>query len=234
MPIFNAALDDAFSSIMKIASGSRTHPIIAKFIDWLSKGGNMLKKTTDFRMTYEVPILPGDTALIEPYLIDMQRRLSRDPSMLTIDPHALVFGVAAFLFDLVVLRNYLERGPKDDITIYNIIIGAGDHSMQKAENKVPLTSWIIRRSTLPEQALAACQGVNDTVASNDTWRFALANPECIKFTKDLPLRYDAPLASMITDTGDVFVWPETNVSGLTGGPPYEQPQILVPRPKRRC
>lgn len=85
----------------------------------------------DWHMRYQIPILLGDSSLIEPFLQDLHRRLvakheHNNSSGQNKSISGLVYGPGLMLFNLVILRIYLGRTAEDDDEIYQLVVEAAD------------------------------------------------------------------------------------------------------------
>lgn len=226
------ALEDAYPSILAILLQESEHPVIARLRAKMRGSGNKIpEKTTRFVSSHHCPILPGDASLLPSILVDIQRHYlyliqTREMVKDDIPIHALIHGAANLLFQIVILRLYLNRSPVDDRTIYHLI--AGD---RKDES-------IVRLPCHAEQAVAACDGAQDTRQAHHTDTALLY--ERILTPGPVDAVWDGPIAHVNTP-GGAFQWPLSGDNGLTGGnPAYQRGHIPEvprrkpkPQPKRR-
>lgn len=74
-----------------------------------------------FMFKFGVAILPGDESLIAPVLADLTTHLSKQPVPLAkFDIRDRLMGPGFLLFQLIVVREYLQRDPVDDMTIWRL------------------------------------------------------------------------------------------------------------------
>lgn len=72
-----------------------------------------------------LPIAMCDCALISPLLQDMLQQLQPLPSRQLTGKWlvlGLIYGPGPKLFQVVIMRTYLEREPEDDAQIYDLIV----------------------------------------------------------------------------------------------------------------
>ncbi|KAI0085310.1 hypothetical protein BDY19DRAFT_996853 [Irpex rosettiformis] len=150
-PEVTTALEDAFSTILVILCGEKDHPIIHRFTEHIRGGIPKPEDCMSFVHQFDTLILRGDLSLIHEHLVIMSQLMRR--RMQTGKLHAnagsrawtgdwisaLVNGPGNVLFQLVILRLYLERQASDDYEIYRIVIGAIDESIahKKLNNPTP-------------------------------------------------------------------------------------------------
>jgi hypothetical protein len=98
--------------------------------------GTKIDQAVDFHRSHPVPILPSDATLVTPHLQKLMGEVGVAPNR-----DLLIFGVAKVLFELVILRSYLDLTPAHDAHIYE--------------------AWgqklLHRRFTSEERALEACR-----------------------------------------------------------------------------
>lgn len=221
----------------------------------------------DWHRRFQIPILLGDSSLIEPFLQDLHHRLvakhEHNNSGQNKSISGLVYGPGLMLFNLVILRTYLGRTAEDDDEIYRLVVEAADdidlqrkeraelhdNTHKTTESSISITNAIkslqgdlynedtestimartriTRKLTIPEQAAAALQGVQDTTRLELTpsYRGPMPKASEIHIAKnaktDIDARFETPLAYVDSPIDDPHVWPPSQSPGLTGGPPYQ-------------
>lgn len=129
-PQLQTELENAFHTIMEVLTGKREHLIVRRFIQTVKRGIISPKRTAGWHLHLGIPVLEGDSSLVNPLLEDLKRRLRRLPdgehTAENIDSDALVYGPGLALFQLVILRMYLRRKPSDDDEIYRLVDRAVD------------------------------------------------------------------------------------------------------------
>jgi hypothetical protein len=171
--------------------------------------------------SFPVPNLPGDKSLIEDFLADLGVLLRKESKLISSNLHYLYIG--PILFHLVILREYLHKLPNNDHVIFQLV----------QQNRVH------RIWTSHKQALAACHGEEDS-SSTSPLRYApsplLYRLSVINDT-DIIISNDEILVAI--QSPEAVDW--TSGTALSGGPrkprrytpPYIQPTVPPPRPKRQ-
>ncbi|KAL1939097.1 hypothetical protein VTO73DRAFT_10357 [Trametes versicolor] len=215
-PEISSALADALPSIYNITSGRRDHPIMDRYRrDTPDMRIQEQRKAMDFATSCCFGILPGDASVIFTHMTELHKLLSATSGLSPDIPlTALAFGIGAVLFEVVILRIYLERPAEDDLAIYNLIMAQKDLNAPREATRPP-PPLIERALSLPEQVVAAFDGVLDN--KNPRHRFLLI------FWKDNlqscseELKFDGAIARVVNEDGEAFQWPATGDPGLTGG-----------------
>jgi hypothetical protein len=186
-----------------------------------SKRGPSVNDLLQFasRLSFSVPILPGDASLAEDFVTDLKIQICKTNN--NVDDYTIL-GVGYILFQLVILRTYLGRPPENDLDVFDLV-----HKKQ-----------VVRVWTSHEQALAACFGED---ASADAVFPSAPNPSvwAVKTVNDPGLAISDADALVAIKARQPFEW--QNRPGLTGGPHtprrYKPPQLRCvktgPRPKPR-
>lgn len=145
-PAVISAMEDALPSILSIALTACHHPLWDLFRQWTRSNGSGKKihKASDFLSSHQVPILPGDAALSEPFLVRLTRNGVSDTDA--------IFVIARILFGLVTLRTYLRLQPSHDAHIWKLW----------SEGKFK------RKLTPAEKALEACTMTRTEVGAGGT------------------------------------------------------------------
>ena len=223
------ALYESYSCICDILTGRQSHPITALFSTHMAQQRTKFLKANPNRRTttnnlleaascfpFWVPILPGDASLT----VDFMSSLLHHVGDQLIDDCAIE-GIGQALFNLVILRTYLDRPPENDLDIFEAV----------------RDGHIARIWTSHELALAAVRGEDD--ASRDAIFDTVPNPDLwgIKVVRDaaLELAEDHPFVAI----KQPITW--SHRPGLTGGslkprhykPPYLRLSKPGPRPKPR-
>ena len=98
--------------------------------------GTKIDQAVDFHRSHPIPTLPSDATIVTPYLKKLVAEVGVVPNR-----DLLIFGVAKVLFELVIIRSYLDLTPAHDAHIYE--------------------AWsqrlLHRRFTPEERALEACR-----------------------------------------------------------------------------
>ncbi|EMD39282.1 hypothetical protein CERSUDRAFT_122698 [Gelatoporia subvermispora B] len=244
-PALTDILDDAFHSIYQIVSGDRDHPVIRRFLDMSVAGGNKLSETSLWYTAHDIPILPGDQDLLQPYLMELEARLRKDGSSHKLDSTTLVFGPAHLLLSLVVLRTYLDCKPENDEEIYRIVVEIADSRKEQEHTSIVVEVLaskqlqvqlddpeedcklsIVRNLSVPEQALAALDGQEDTTDPGHI-HLALMHSDQLRPTAKLDARFDGPIATVLRGP-QPYTWGTRQDQAtsadykLTGGPKFER------------
>lgn len=172
---------------------------MSKLEDVIKGPANRLPdRVTTFLTSHFCNILPGDASLIPPLLVDIQRHYqstSKNGSGSRMSLHALIYGTANILFHIVIIRTYLGRLPMDDMTIYRLM-----------SSKLPGVP-IIRLPCDVEQALAACDGAEDTRKAHHT-DTAVLYTSILQASAIEPV-WDGLIACIHTATEHTFQWPSS-------------------------
>jgi len=223
------ALYESYSCICDILTGRQSHPITALFSTHMAQQRtNFLKANPNRHPTtnnllqaascfpFLVPILPGDASLTMDFMSSLLHHVGDQ----IIDDCAIE-GIGQALFNLVILRTYLDRPPENDLDIFEAV----------------RDGHIARVWTSHELALAAVRGEDDT--GRDAIFDTVPNPDLwgIKVVRDaaLELAEDHPFVAI----KQPITW--SHRPGLTGGslkprrykPPYLRLSKPGPRPKPR-
>ncbi|KAH9849131.1 hypothetical protein C2E23DRAFT_897161 [Lenzites betulinus] len=236
VPEISQALKRAFSSIKAIVSGQRPHPILEAFDEFVihtTKSGHTPENATRFATAYKLDILPGDSSLILQSLTQLQIVLAANPSSLEIPQDALVFGIGVVLFNLVIVRTYLERPPSDDLALYNLL-----RSSSTSQSPYRL----VRQLSHSEQALAACEGAQDTSDPQHT-ASAVLHLDILHPTSTPPI-FDGQVTVIESTNGSApYLWPQSQddglvddeeLPGLQAAPTPSTKPRPKPRPKKRA
>lgn len=209
------ALNDASDAVYDVLTGQRQHPLIDDFLKALGSAGNQALKALEFQSSLAIPILPGDAYLVEAFVTTLYQKLTRAshsaiPSM---DHLQVATGVGTVLFQLVVLRTYLDRGPCDDEMIYQLLRGTYQEPPSGGLQHKH-TPRIVRRLTVPEEALAAVKGLGPSAGVEELWGSHIPQPSeslhrFIKCVKKLECRFALPLAYVVTEDNTLFCWPQS-------------------------
>jgi hypothetical protein len=223
------ALYEAYSCIFDIVTGDQPHPIVQLFHAHMAQEQTKFHKANHNRtlthsavlrvasqFPFSVPILPGDASLAVDFMASLLYHVGEQ----FLDECAIEC-IGQALFNLVILRTYLDRPPENDLDIFEAV----------------KDGRISRVWTTHEQALAACYGEEDT--SPDAVFSITPNPDLcgVRVVQDVDLELveDRPLVAIRQPIN----W--TKRSGLAGGnlrprryrPPYLCPTEPGPRPKPR-
>jgi hypothetical protein len=95
-------------------------------------------------LDFSVPILRGDASLAEEFVVNLQCQIMQ--SSASSGGGYANLHITQLLFHLVILRTYLSRPPENDIDIFELV----------------RDGRVSRIWTVHEQALAACNGEDDT------------------------------------------------------------------------
>ena len=98
--------------------------------------GTKIDQAVNFHRSHPIPTLPSDATIVTPYLKKLVAEVGVAPNR-----DLLIFGVAKILFELVIIRSYLDLTPAHDAHIY------------EAWSK----KLLYRRFTPEERALEACR-----------------------------------------------------------------------------
>lgn len=236
-PPLKSMLENAFSSVFDIALGRRHHPVIEAFKAATKDraGGNKAIFADNWSMKYSVPLLQGDLSLLDEFITTAHRTFrahwesESETEPLLFDLDSLLHGPVRLLFDVVILRHYLERTPADDNQIFQLLFDAGESremSPPKPPNLDLRPYQVYRKRTVPEQVLAACAGYKTTAGSvtfGESWVTVIASlkksikPEHAAVSFVPPLVYIKPPGD-----GAPHMWFPSKAQGLTGGTPYEE------------
>jgi len=131
------AISDAYPKVLEIITGKISHPIIKFSKDaTMESTGTKIDQAVNFHRSHPIPILPSDATIVTPYLKKLMAEVGVTPNR-----DLLIFGVAKVLFELVIIRSYLNLTPAHDAHIYE--------------------AWsqrlLHRRFTPEERALEACR-----------------------------------------------------------------------------
>lgn len=174
-----------------------------------------------------VHLLPGDSSLVMSHLTRVRTLIHLHPSPLKIPEEALIFGIGVVLFDVVLVRTYLELPACNDTALYYLMVQAQGKQDQ-------LSTSIVRQLSHEEQALAACEGAHDT--SDPRIDSTLGpHPKFLQYTADQPT-FDSTIMRIVRSDGSAHVWPAPRDAGLTGGEPVSSDlpkPPLKPKPKPR-
>ncbi|KAK7676149.1 hypothetical protein QCA50_020900 [Cerrena zonata] len=161
--VIETALLEAFNCIVDLLCSPTTiNPIMVAFkYHWKSlKGGDKVKRTSEWLQDFHLPILPGDGNLVDRMIDKLFTKLKQSdsicPTWVNID--SLVFGPGKLLFLLVVMRVYLERSPQDDDEIARLIVGIPEAKVKPHSSVYKRHYCLLRRTTIPEYVLAATDG----------------------------------------------------------------------------
>ena len=168
-PSLTEALEDAVPSIIDIISGRRPFPILQDFRTYLAAtvGGNKIARASNFRSALSVPLLLGDESLIDPFVTRLHQSLVHNPSngVSASEAALLASAVGGVLFSTVIVRSYLERPAEDDQAIYCLLMS----NIRQSSSSLPSetsNARIIRRLTVPEEALATVLRMNEEERCN--------------------------------------------------------------------
>lgn len=178
------------------------------------KGGNKVEFVSDFGQKYRLPVLPGDSCLVDPFLERLLLQLTRS-KVQAMEPDTLVFGPAKLLFHLVITREYLERKPEDDAEICRIVIGEKGVDEESGELVYKQQYRIRRHPTIPEYVLAAMEGISE---SEDDITDIVPLVTVCKISNDLELRWThgtlAYVETLDEDKAE-YVWSQSRIAGMT-------------------
>ncbi|KAH9852176.1 hypothetical protein C2E23DRAFT_903981 [Lenzites betulinus] len=229
VPELSLALQDAFPTVMEILLGKQTHPVVEDFLSFMDgKSTDNPASITHFATRHRLNILPGDSSLVTDHLVRLRILLRTRTSILELPTDALVLGIAATLFDLVIMRTYLGRPPHDDLTLFSIIMSP--------RRSLGSGATVIRHLSHAEQAAAACEGAYDTKDPALT-SSTMLHPERLRLS-DTPLTFDGFIATITNADDSPYLWPISQDRGLTAGMTLngpsdhtDVPQKPKPRPK---
>ncbi|KAH9891607.1 hypothetical protein C8Q73DRAFT_791964 [Cubamyces lactineus] len=195
-----SALQQAASIVVEIITGARPHPVVGLFRTFMaSKNPRNPSDVTSFVSRYmPCDLLAGDESMISEHLVRLQEALQKSPSTLGFPEEALVFGIALFLFRLILLRTYLERKPSDDLALYNAL----------AQGDV----LVVRALSHSERAAAAYDGMRNTKNPSHSASTVLCEG-LLSPSPAMPV-FEGPIASIKTLDGDPYEWPASQDHGL--------------------
>lgn len=178
-------------------------------------GGDKVQRAFKFTLQFSLPILPADLSLVD----DIGSKIFTGLRKVNPRLGTLLLTPATILLQLVVLRVYLQRPASDDIQIYHLsrnLDVTERHNLDDHDTNIDAKCGSISRNlSIPEQVLAAGQGVSDT-------RSALIPPTmfcniALKLDKNIVLEHDFQPASPLTENGHAYTWHPSTEQGLTGG-----------------
>lgn len=167
----------------------------------------------DFATSCCFGILPGDASIVFTYMTQLHKALTASELSLDIPLTALAFGIGALLFEVVILRIYLERSADDDLAIYNLIMAQKDlHTTRRAGPPPPR---IERALSLSEQVVAAFDGVLNNKDTKHQFLQIFWKGNLQPSAEEL--KFDGAIAKVVDPNGEAFQWPASEDPGLTGG-----------------
>ncbi|EIM79531.1 uncharacterized protein STEHIDRAFT_116440 [Stereum hirsutum FP-91666 SS1] len=239
-PTIQAALEDAFGAIIAILTGARKHPVMSGYSNWLNTAAgrqNLLRRGHDWaNTTFNIPILPGDSSLLAPYLSHMLRVLAdRMPDWTGVLRSQLIFEPGTVLLQLVILRTYLRLSPKHDNEIFDLV------TSRRIVNRPSEWQQVARVLDQDFQA-DIYEGVrtrNSAQDSDDGSSIGIPEPMITDFCgmyklKDLILRYRPEMdilegiVGIKSSNGQPYIWRGSSENQLSGGEPYSS---FRPRPR---
>lgn len=169
-------------------------------------------------------LLLGDRSLVYAFVDRLRNDLtSIDHQLESSEAAFLASNLGAMLFNLVLLRCYLERPPCDDGTIYQLLKDStlGTRSIH---------GTITRHLSIPEAALASMQQLDDEeLRDPHLWcTFVHDQPNTVEHDPTLDCTISHPIAFVHTPDGDLFMWPESADPGLTPFPFPHNPHSSLP------
>ncbi|KAJ6533704.1 hypothetical protein B0H19DRAFT_1324556 [Mycena capillaripes] len=169
-PELSQALLEA-RAFIGIITGLLRHPVRLHFDRWMESAGKLTheKHATDFaRKFFDIPILPGDAALIEQQTEYVLEVLGSEIALgggvadgLSMEMLRRVITIAPLLFQLVIFRIYLRRTLADDEHSYFLTRGFDKGELADIKDGDPLSDAkrgkVVRNLMVPETVLQSVE-----------------------------------------------------------------------------
>ncbi|KAJ7207665.1 hypothetical protein C8J57DRAFT_1258053 [Mycena rebaudengoi] len=222
-PEISIALTLAQDNVLEIILGSRPHPLQSDYDGWMLESRRPEAQANAFLEKFSRNLLSGDASLIEPHADVVFKSLLPDvaatpgvPAALSTTLRLRATTFVALLFELVILRLYLNRSAAEDLAVYFL---ARKYTLQELRNIsaddpffLEKSGKVIRHLTDPERVLQAAEGAGTEQIPQLWCRIRT----CVsRAAAGIPP--DLVLASAYSTNGEPYIWKESNNPDHTTG-----------------